>query len=565
MDKQGNRFSFGKTEPTKIIDLDEANIKQDWADTEDIDTLYEQNESEDQPASDESTKVLPKSGHADKHKKDKKRSKPAKEKKPKDAETKKDKMISVSGDDHDSKHFGKDKKASEPEKEKMVSVSGEDPQSGQSEKEKKREERIKEKNAKKLEKLMKKKKKREEKSDREVLSYEDMPLEERPASTHKKPRKSGKKRIIAVVLILVVVFTAVFIFANSNKLSWHNIRNYVMYGVLNQKSDEQFPVSIQGENVDIGNFTRMGQDVCFASDTKLQIVNNYGRYEFSTQHGFLNPVLKASDQYALIYSLGGTGYQINDTEKTLFSGESEDRIVTGDINDKGTYAIVTASNGYLSRMQVYDKDNEKIFGYSFADYYVTSVSLAPNGKGAVVTGLSALNGSEISALYVLSFTKDKPVYQDELEENIFYDCKYLNDSYACAVGSGAACSINVKTGDVNTLRYEGKHLTCYCFNRDTSTYAVSLSRSGDGRNCEIFSFNTDGTVADSFETELTVKCISTYKGRVAVLTPDTIYLYTKNGDQVSGQEVSNEPVAIVMYTTDDAYVLDTNEINTMTI
>lgn len=510
MDKHGNRFIDEKQEKTKIIDLKEANIKEDIE--EDIDTLYEENERTEMKSSEDNTKIIEKESQSDKKK------------------SKKEKIKSKDSD-----------------------------------KEKKREERLKEKNEKKLEKLMKKQKKREKHSDREVLSYEDMPLEEREESRPKKQRKSHKKAIIAVLLIVVLVFVAVFIFAGTDKLSWHNIRNYVKYGILNQKSEESFPVSVQGENVDIGNFTRMGQDVCYASDTKLQIVNNYGRFEYSAQHGFLNPVLKASDQYALIYSLGATGFQINDYEKILYTGEAEERIVTADINQKGDYAIVTTSNGYLSKMQVFDKDNEKIYGYSFADYYVTAVSIAPNGKGAVVTGLSALNGAEISSIYVLDFTKDKPVYQGEVEENIFYDVRFLDDTYACAVGNGAACGVNTKNGDIKVMEYEGKHLTCYNFNRDTSTFAVSLSRSGDGRKCEIYSFKNDGSIADSFETDYIVKYISTFKGRIALLTPDMIYLYSKDGQKVSEQEMTTEPRAVVLYTSNDAYVLDTNEISTIKI
>lgn len=536
MDKQGNRFSDEKQ--TMIFDLDEANIKEDQA--EDIDTLYEENENIERGSSDEHTKIVSLPGSSDKNRnkrKEKKRSKKSRESRITEN------TLSDEATQLDEKH------EDEEEKEKDL----------------KRDQRLKDKNAKKLDKLMKKQKKREEKSDREVLSYEDMPLKERERSSAKKSGKSGKKKLIIVLLILLVVFGAVFIFANTNKLSWHNIRNYVKYGLLNQKSEEQFPVSIQGENVDIGNFTRMGQDVCYASDTKLQIINNYGRLEYTTQHGFLNPVMKASDQYAMIYSLGGTGYQINNYEKMLFSGTAEERIVTGAINDNGVYALVTTSKGYLSKLQVYDNENEKIFGYSFADYYVTSVSLAPNGKCAVVTGLSALNGAEISSLYVLDFTKDKPLYQEEVDDNIFYDVQYLNDSYACAVGNGAVSTINTKNGEVNTMKYDGKTLTCYCFNRDTDTASVSLSRSGDGRNCEIYSFKTDGTVSDSFETEYMVKCISTYKGRIALLTPDVIYLYSKDGQVVSQYETSTEPQAIVLYTTDDAYVLDTNGISVVKI
>lgn len=535
MDKQENKKYDGVDEKTKIIDLSDANVKEEWS--EDIDTLYEENEVDNKAVSDEPTRIIPKQKSKKKNKKNK--SKPSRK-------SEKDEEVDLNKDEKPDKEA--DKKAEK-----------------KAEKEKLREEQLKEKNSKKLEKLMKKKKKREEHSDREVLSYEDMPLEEREKIAPKKPKKSGKKRIIAVILLLVVLFGVVFFIFSSDKLSWHNIRNYVKYGILNQKSDEQFPISVQGENVDLANFVRMGQDICFASDTKLQIINNYGRVEYATQHGFTNPVLKADNRYLLVYSLGGTGYQVNEFDKMLYTGETEERIVTGDVIDRGIYALVTTGNGYLSKLHVYNKENEAIFGYSFADYYVTSVSLAPNGKGAVVTGISALNGTEISCLYVLDFTKDKPLYQEEVDNNIFYECEYLDDSHVCAVGNGAASGINTSSGEINTLQYEGKSLTCYYFNSDTDTYSVSLSRSGDGRNCEIYSFNADGTVSSSFETEYMVKYISTYKGRIALLTPEFIALYNKDGGKVSDSQITNEPRAAVLYTSSDAYVLDTNEISVTNI
>ena len=164
---------------------------------------------------------------------------------------------------------------------------------------------------------------------------------------------------------------------------------------------------------------------------------------------------------------------------------------------------------------------------------------------------------------MLDFTKDKPTYTEEFTGNIFYDIKYLNDTYAGAVGNSLCAVINTKKGDVKETDYDGKHLTAYTFNRDTHNFSVSLSRSGDGRNCEILSINTDGKLGNSFETEYMVKYLSTYKGRVALLTPDTIYLYSKSGNKVSEKEVSSEPRAAVLYTTSDAYVLDTSEINSL--
>lgn len=430
----------------------------------------------------------------------------------------------------------------------------------ESRREEEKDERLKARNSKRLEKLMQKKRKREDKSDREVLSYEDMPLNEREEKKKKTKVKFKKKRIIIASLILVVLVGFVYILTNNDRLSMHNIINFIKYEIFNLNSDERFPVELQGETVTPGNFQRMGQDLCYVSNSKLQTLNNYGVSMLTTQHGYSSPVLVCSDKYSLVYNLGGTGFQINSLDDHEYTGTAENNIVVADIVKNGTYALVTQSDGYLSKLYVYDDDNDKIFAYSFADYYITAVSLKSNGKMAVVSGISALNGSEIASLYVLDFTRSSPVQFVELEDTIIYEVQYLGGTYAAAIGSNGAYVINTGNGSVNHTPYEGKTLTAYTFNTDTDTFSVSLSRSGDGRNCDIYSFSSDGSLSKSFSTDLKVISISSYKSRVALLTTDHIYLYSKGGDQVGRKSAGIAPRSVVLYTSADAYVLETSEI-----
>ena len=432
-----------------------------------------------------------------------------------------------------------------------------------------KDQRLKEKNSKKLDKLLKKQQRKEKRSNRDVLTYEDMPLEERDDEDFShKPRKkiniSGKK-IAAVVVIIALLFGIVFFVFNSDKLSFHNISNFFRYGVLNSNSEESFPLDIKGMSVSTGNFMRIGQDICYSSDTKTQLLNNYGRSIFSAQHAFITPVLTVSNHGALVYNLGGTGYQLIDKEGTVFSGEAKDDILTAAYADNGIYALVTESSGYLSKLYVYNEENEQIFAYSFADYYVTSVTLNSNGSKAVVAGVSALNGVEISALYVLEFTKDTPLYFLELENNIIYDVSYLSDKYACAVGRSAAYSLNTYSGDIATADYEGRELTAFDINTDTNTFTLSLSSSGDGRNCDIVSYSTNGSQDKIFTVDKKIIDVSTYKGRVALLTSESVMLYSKDGRAYSQTELTSDPHAVVLYTKSDAYVLCTGYINALSL
>ncbi len=103
----------------------------------------------------------------------------------------------------------------------------------------------------------------------------------------------------------------------------------------------------------------------------------------------------------------------------------------------------------------------------------------------------------------LIFSQEKPVSTYKISGDSVLDCKYLTSDTAVLVGSQA--SYIVKKGEKNykTVSYEDKTLSNYCFNTDTSTYTMALSRSGDGRSVALISYNSngEGTVHNKYRTQ----------------------------------------------------------------
>ena len=427
-----------------------------------------------------------------------------------------------------------------------------------------RDERLKKKNDAKMEKIIKKRQKHESHHEREVLSYEDMPLQDVPErGADNKKSKLNRKRVRIAVAIVLLLSLAVFLFVNADVLSFDSIRNFFKYGLFNENSDETFPIEVQGENISSGNFTSMGQYLVYASDSRLATVNNYGRIVYTSSMALSTPVLVTSRDYIMVYNLGGTGFEIDALDKNIYSSTAENKIVTADVSDSGVYALVTQSDGYLSKLYVYNKENEKIFAYSYADYYVTGVTLNSAGTMAAVSGISALDGVEISAVYVHDFTQPDPVVFKEFQGDFIYDISYLSDNVVCAIGSTCAYGVKSRSGDVETTSYDGKTLTAYDINKDTDTFTLSLSRSGDGRNCDIYSFNSSGRLSSQFSTDLRVISLSTYKGHAALLSSDTVYLYSKDGRKLSEKEAGLDTHAVTLYTGSDAYVLSSSIVTTL--
>lgn len=417
----------------------------------------------------------------------------------------------------------------------------------------------------KAKKSVEPKPKRRISTKREVLSYEDMPLDDSARSSFNKISnsiKNNRKKIVLSFIILCVLVLAVVCVANRDRLTFSNFKNFIEYGILNKDKEEQFPISTDGDVINNGNFNRIGNNIVYASDTRFVTLNNYGRTIYSYQQTFSSPVLTlACDcDLSLVYDLGGKEFAINTLDSTIYTGEAQDNILVADISKSGVYALVTAKDGYLSKLYVYSKDNKQIFAYSFADYYITSVSLNSKGTTAVLSGISAHDGSQLSSIYLLDFTKEEPLFFEEIQDNVVYYVDHLNDNYSCFIGENAVYTLNARTRELKTTNYDGKTLTAFDVNPDTNTFALSLSRSGDGRMCDIYNFTTTGVMKHAISTDLMITSLSTYKNRVAALSGDSIHLFSKDGTALSEKKAGLDPHAIVLYTPTDACVLGVNEI-----
>lgn len=397
------------------------------------------------------------------------------------------------------------------------------------------------------------------KNDREIMSYEEVPLEDYEAEDP-KVTKYAVKKILKVFLIIVACCLVVFIFANREKLTYDNIKNWVQYELLGHGTGDGYPVSIVGTNVNQGNFLSIDNYIAYASDTSFVTLSSNAYEIFNTQLSYSKPVIKNSNSKILVYNLDGKGYQINSVDKNLYSGEAPDKIFVADINSSGAYVLVTQSDGYLCKLYAYNNNNKQIYAYSFSEYYITDVALSADGKGAVACGVSTQNGTTVSAIYVLDFSSEKPKSISKIDKNIIYSVKYLSNNSVCAVGSNGSFVLNTSNSQLAKNDYQEKTLTCYDINRDTGCFTVSLSRSGDGRSCDILYFNSEGKLINTISTELKITSISLYKDKIAALSQNTVYVYNRDGKLIYTESAGTDAREVKICSDSSAYILGISEI-----
>ena len=395
-------------------------------------------------------------------------------------------------------------------------------------------------------------------STRDVLSYEDIPLDDYEQEKTDISIDAVKKIIIGVCVALAAGLI-VYAFANRDKLTWDNISAWWSYDVLGNAGNG-YPVDIIGTDVASGNFAVNQEHVAYASDTSFVTLNSTGSEVANIQLRYSNPVMKTADTKFLTYGLGSKSYQIQSFDKNVYSGEAESVIFTGDIASNGIYCLVTDDNGFLSTLCVYNKDNNRIYKYSFSEYYVHSVALNKNGTGCIAVGVTSNNGAMETCAYVLDFTQSEAVAKYIITDDSIIDSEYVSDDYGVIIGKNAAYII--KNGDDNytTKSYEDRTLANYCFNPDTQSYTLALSRSGDGRSCAIETFSADGEKTLSINTEYSADSISMYKGYISVLDANTLHVFGNSGIEVYTSDTGTGSKRFIMNSDSTGYLLSVNQI-----
>lgn len=401
------------------------------------------------------------------------------------------------------------------------------------------------------------------KSKREVLSYEDMPLEEYKQQNI-EISKPAVKRILIIVGIILVLGLIVFAVANRENLTPEKIMNWFKYDILGSH-DTGYPVNVVGTTVSDGNFT-CDNGVAYISDTAYVSLSSTGNELCYTRHSFSKPVLRSDNDKVIIYNLGGSGYAVGDKKELgkIRTTKDEKYLIAADINSDGYYCIITQADGYLSKIYVYNKDNEQLYAYSFASYYINAVALNSQGTGCVCCGVTGDGGSLSGVAYVLDFTKEQPVATFSLEENIVYSVEYLTSKKVCMVCSNSSFMLDIGSGTLNQNDYGNQELTAYDIDPDTDTLALSLSRSGDGRLCSIQYIDSSGEVLKVNDTKLSIESISMYKNRICALDSGKCFMYDNEGKKLGSAEAGNGAIAVRLEDVDKAYVLGINEIRKLT-
>ena len=317
----------------------------------------------------------------------------------------------------------------------------------------------------------------------------------------------------------------------------------------------KYPTSLHGG--DVLQAEKQNSSYYVLSKINIDVFGNGGKQVLTSQHGFLQPVLKTSDVRFLVYDQGGKGLKIYNSNKLLVTKKYDNEIIAAAIGKDGTYAVATRSEGYQSAVTVTDKNEKKLFEWYCVDETVNSVALSDNGEALITASLKVENGKFKSTLNVLKYNSASPVYSFDFDD-VVLSAEVCGNSKAVIAFKDKLIFINLKNGSTVTT---ATNYEINVFKRFGDCILTCSSLAANKLEAQVILYRFNGEIIDNFNFSFGVDDISYLKGKYFILSDSKIYRLTNDGKVLTSKECSFDINKIVGLSVDSVATISYSKID----
>ncbi len=348
--------------------------------------------------------------------------------------------------------------------------------------------------------------------------------------------------VVAIITIVLHLILPVGIFENVQNLS----------ALIGSGS---YPADIN--SAEVLNAVSRGNYYYVLTDTRLSAYSNGGKEIYSYSHGFENPVLKTSKTRAMIFSQGGNEAYIYNLANIKSTISTEKEIITANISDSGTYALVTRSDSYASVVSVYNKNNKLVYEWYSSEDTVNNVAISPSGKKIAVSAFNATSGDYRAKLSVLTFDSATPEYTESYSGLPVYGIEAVSNARFSVITENGIQFI--KWSNFKKAEYKNDY-SAAMFRSSSGRSVAVFNRSSDKTDNRIAVFNSKGRLKGEFEFKGIISDIEIKGGHIYCISDTYAYLLSENGEVLRKAECGFGAVRISVTGTNSVAVITDNQI-----
>lgn len=190
---------------------------------------------------------------------------------------------------------------------------------------------------------------------------------------------------------------------------------------------------------DNSEFAVYGSGIVCAKSNYLCLYNNSGVMDWEMNTDIQNPILKTAGDYILIASKDGTKLSLYKNDTLQFSTDSDNRIISCNVSERGDVVLVTERSAYKGAVVVINRRGEEIFSWASGVNYITSASILKTRLVAV--SLVNAESNVTSYLMVFDIESPDPLSGVELTGTLLFDV-FNNGNRIYTIGDNSISAMN---------------------------------------------------------------------------------------------------------------------------
>ena len=298
------------------------------------------------------------------------------------------------------------------------------------------------------------------------------------------------------------------------------------------KSASYTDVTFERYDTDSGistTFAPLGVGMAVVESDMYSYVAGAGRVEFSHQLMYNNPVIKAQDDWALIFDSGSTGYSVVTGYAVTNTAQAPGAIITGAVSESGVYAIVCKSPGYRSSVTLYSKKHKQLCSWETPSEYIMMASISPDGERFATLSISS-NGEEMVYRIVgRDSVSGELIFERMLSCDQLYSLRHTSSGELMLLADNALTVMDYSGNEIACVATLEQEMLSFCHYEQNNCLVVYRGEKINTLNALVYDKN--GDIIYSEEISGTLRGCDCRGDSVAVLLDSALVLYNGNGTE----------------------------------
>lgn len=280
------------------------------------------------------------------------------------------------------------------------------------------------------------------------------------------------------------------------------------------------------------------------SDNGMALMDKKGEFKWSVSFQMQRAMVQVRGHYIAVIDRDGKDAFVYNGSKEVYAVHSENRIISGKVNDNGALTLLTEETGYKGKIEAYDPRGKLIYKWYSGTNFVADMELSGDNKTLAVTTADIADGMVSAGVMFFDITEQDAYFGEKIVDNMPVSLRILDNKRVILLTDAGLYGYNLSSGERWDYSFEGRDAKAFDIGSD-KVLAVAFEDSEPVNGVygtTVSMLNASGKVTGEYKLSESVSDLSANGDRVAVSGGRFVTVLNNRGKEVSKNNEWNRDI-----------------------